>query len=478
MIETYRRDRLVRSICILLLTCSTQIALAQDVYFTNGGKILDVTGTEATVWTRLCADAKPNPVVHQRQEKVIRHPIGFDEKMPIEQMDGGVRGAAGQVRFLLEGPGRKDSSDWIATGPERDFTAFRHFKGLRPGNTYAVTMEGRGSSTGSITRTQLQFKTVPQSREPVLITTSTCQYFWSFDDSTRGFKTYGSMKSMRPDLFVQTGDYVYYDKPGPMATDPAKARHKWHAMDAWPSIRDFYASTPAYLLKDDHDLLADDVHPSSKPFGSLSMPMGLSIWRENVPLRGKPYRTLTWGRDLQIWFLEGREFRSPNNQPDGPEKTIWGAEQKAWLEQTLSSSKARWKIVFSPTPIVGPDRSSKKDNHSNMVFRYEGDWARRFLASKGAIIVNGDRHWQYVSRDSTTGLWEFGSGPVSDFHAQGWPPNERRPEHRFLRVAGGYLSIRMQYEGGKPVLIFTHHDVDGRMTHTERIDTPPQPFNH
>ena len=120
MIETYRRDRLVRSICILLLTCSTQIALAQDVYFTNGGKILDVTGTEATVWTRLCADAKPNPVVHQRQEKVIRHPIGFDEKMPIEQMDGGVRGAAGQVRFLLEGPGRKDSSDWIATGPERN----------------------------------------------------------------------------------------------------------------------------------------------------------------------------------------------------------------------------------------------------------------------------------------------------------------------------------------------------------------------
>ena len=34
----------------------------------------------------------------------------------------------------------------------------------------------------------------------------------------------------------------------------------------------------------------------------------------------------------------------------------------------------------------------------------------------------------------------------------------------------------MQYEGEKPVLIFTHHDVDGRMTHTERIDTPPTPI--
>ncbi|MFY7794863.1 MAG: alkaline phosphatase D family protein [Chitinophagaceae bacterium] len=476
MIESFCRILKERFVGALLMCCPAMMMQAQDVHFTNGGKVLDVTGTEATVWTRLCADAKPNPVVHQREKKVFRHPVGFDEKMPIEQMDGGVRGAAGEVRFLLEGAGRKDSCDWMATGADKDFTAYRHFSGLRPGTSYAVILEGRSAPKGRVTRMRLTFKTVPDDRKPVLITTSTCQYFWSFDDSSRGFRTYTSMQAMRPDLFVQTGDYVYYDKPGPMATDAAKARHKWHAMDAWPSIRAFYETTPAYLLKDDHDLLADDVHPSSKPFGSLTVPVGLSIWRENVPLRGKPYRTLTWGRDLQIWFLEGREFRSPNNQPDGPEKTIWGAEQKDWLQKTLRESSARWKIVFSPTPIVGPDRSSKKDNHANAVYQHEGEWARHFLAAQGAIIVNGDRHWQYVSRDSATGLWEFGSGPVSDFHAQGWPPDERRPEHRFLRVAGGYLSIRMQYEGEKPVLIFTHHDVDGRMTHTERIDTPPTPI--
>jgi alkaline phosphatase D len=450
---------------------------AQEVFFTNEGKVLDITQTEATLWTRLCADARPNPVVHARQEKVFRHPIGFNENMSIDKMDGGVRGASGQVRFLLEGKDFKDSSDWITTGPERDFTAYRHFSGLHPGNTYTAFLEGRSEPKGSISRIQLQFKTVPKKRAPVLITTSTCQYFWSFDDSTRGFRTYLSMKDMRPDLFVQTGDYVYYDKPGPMATDAAKARHKWHAMDAWPSIRAFYRQTPAYLLKDDHDLLADDVHPSSKPFGALTVPMGLRIWRENVPLRGKPYRTLSWGPDLQLWFLEGREFRSPNDQPDGPEKSIWGKEQKAWLEETLGQSKATWKIVFSPTPIVGPDRSTKKDNHANAVYQHEGMWARKFLAEQGVIVVNGDRHWQYVSRDSATGLWEFGSGPVSDFHAQGWPPNERRPEHRFLRVAGGFLSIRMEYEENKPVLIFTHQDVDGRITHTEKLGVPPRQIN-
>lgn len=446
---------------------------AQEVYFTNEGKVLDVTGTTAIIWTRLCADAHPNPIVHRRQEKIFRHPIGFDEQMPVEKMDGGVRGAAGQVRFIWEGGGRKDSSEWVMTGPQRDFTADHQMNNLLPGTHYTVTMEGRAGIKSTINRSKLQFRTIPKTKEPVLITTSTCQYFWSFDDSVAGFRTYQSMLAMRPDLFVQTGDYVYYDKPGPMATNIAKARHKWHAMDAWPSIRAFYRQTPAYLLKDDHDLLADDVNPSSKPFGELTVPEGLSIWRENVPMRGKPYRNVSWGPDLQCWFLEGREFRSPNDQPDGPEKTIWGAEQKSWLEETFRKSTATWKIVFSPTPIVGPDRPTKKDNHANVVFQHEGNWARKFLAEQGVIVVNGDRHWQYVSRDSASGLWEFGSGPVSDYHAQGWPPNERKPEHRFLRVAGGFLSIRMNYQAGKPILTFTHHDVDGRVTHQETLEFPP-----
>ena len=44
------------------------------------------------------------------------------------------------------------------------------------------------------------------------------------------------------------------------------------------------------------------------------------------------YRTFRWGKDLQIWLVEGRDFRSPNNMPDGPDKTIWGAEQKAVVQ--------------------------------------------------------------------------------------------------------------------------------------------------
>ena len=444
---------------------------AQQVYFTTGFKVSELGADYATVWTRLCANEKPNPVVHQRLNQVFRHPIDFDENMPISKMDGAVLGTAGWVRITLKSASSEMSSGWLKADQKKDFTVFHLFKDLKPNTRYEVRLEGRPTEKGLIQRAVGTFTTAPRryEKKELNLTTSTCQYFWSHDDSLKGFHTYQSMALLKPDLFVQTGDYVYFDKPGPMATTPEKARHKWHAMDAWPSLKSFYQYTPVYMLKDDHDLLADDVHPRSTPFGKLSISAGLEIWHENVPLADKPYRTLRWGQDVQLWFLEGREYRSNNDMPDGAEKTIWGTEQKNWLINTLQKSDATYKIIFSPTPIIGPDRGTKADNHSNLAFKTEGDWARKLFSEQQAIIVNGDRHWQYVSKDPSTGLMEFGSGPVSDFHAQGWPPNEKRPEHQFLRVAGGFLGIKMVYEKQIPILYLTHYDVKGKKLHEEKI---------
>ena len=46
-------------------------------------------------------------------------------------------------------------------------------------------------------------------------------------------------------------------------------------------------------------------------------------------------------------FTEGRDFRSPNKMADGPDKTIWGAEQKAWFKRTVKESDATWKVLDS-----------------------------------------------------------------------------------------------------------------------------------
>jgi len=154
--------------------------------------------------------------------------------------------------------------------------------------------------------------------------------------------------------------------------------------------------------------------------------------------------------------------------PDGPEKTILGDEQKQWLQQSLSESDAKFKLIFSPTPIVGPDRANKRDNHANEIFAHEGEELRKMLSRiEGVIVFCGDRHWQYASVDERTGLWEFGCGPGSEKHQLGWKAGDERPVHRFLRVAGGFLSGELRYDkdtnqsSGR--LALQHRTVDGEV---------------
>lgn len=447
--------------------------ISPPVHFTTGLKILEVTDRSAIFWTRLCREETPVPIRHKRREGVFRHPIDFDENQPVGNMDGAVAGVAGRVRItLFNGQTQVFRSDWHIAVARDDYTVKTTMNNLKSGTYYRIEIEGQASLNGATAHTSGSFRTAPDPQTPAAVdlVACTCQYLWSYDDEERGFKLYDSMGRLQPDFYIQTGDYVYYDKPGPLATTREKARHKWHAMNSRPSIRDFCREVPIYMLKDDHDLLKNDVDPTTKPYGELSYADGLKVWKEQVPLLGKPYRTYQWGKDLQIWLVEAREYRSNNDLPDGPGKTIWGEAQLAWFKETVAASTATFKLLISPTPIVGPDRDTKKDNHANKSFHTEGARLRQYLSAvERLFVISGDRHWQYFSEDRETGLLEFGSGPVSDYHAQGWKPNDIRPEHRFLRVEGGFLQVRVFRTDETPCIQFNHYDVDGNVvnTHTE-----------
>ena len=153
--------------------------------------------------------------------------------------------------------------------------------------------------------------------------------------------------------------------------------------------------------------------------------LGIATFREQVPVvdptdpETKTYRTFRVNRDLQIWLVEGRDYRSPNRMPDGPDKTLWGAEQIAWLKSTLLESDATFKLLISATPMVGPDDGYKIDNHTNHKgFRHEGreffKWVvKHDLHQQGFYTVCGDRHWQYHSKDPL-GIEEFSCGALVD----------------------------------------------------------------
>jgi alkaline phosphatase D len=247
-------------------------------------------------------------------------------------------------------------------------------------------------------------------------------------------------------------------------------------MYSLPTNVAFHRQVASYFIKDDHDTWMNDCWPGQQTqfMGEFTFEQGLAVFREQVGMNDLTYRSIRWGKDLQIWMVEGRDFRSPNNMPDGPKKTIWGKEQKAWFKDTVQASDATFRVLISPTPVVGPDRTNKKDNHANKGFTHEGDELRQFIATqKNMVVVCGDRHWQYTSVDKETSVREYSCGPASDQHAGGWSNDKRLPEHRYLNVIGGFLEGVVEHENDTPILIFRHFGVDGNLLNEDRLIAQP-----
>jgi len=420
----------------------------------NGMKIGEVTQTAAMVWTRLTGTRA------------------------CERTDFTIPGCNGRVRLRY---GRKEDgsgsfeTEWIDVDPKRDHTHAFELSGLDPGTEYSVEVQAGPGRGDRITSTLTgSFRTAPASddTDKVLFTVVTGQNFHHRDHDTNGHMIYPSMLALDPDFFVHTGDIVYYDKPDPKAQNIGQARAHWHRMYSLPYQRSFHSRVGAYFIKDDHDAWCNDCWPGmkNKGMGEFTFEQGKAVFLEQVPMRGKTYRTVRWGKDLQIWLVEGRDYRTPNSMPDGWDKTIWGKEQVAWFMESVNRSDATFRVLITPTPVVGPDRKNKNDNHANAGFEREGSLLRRFMASqKNMVVVCGDRHWQYVSEDPDTSLMEFSCGPASDCHAGGWDAADKRPMHRYLRVKGGFLSGTVERVNGEPELCIRHHAVDGTVHHEERL---------
>lgn len=448
------------------------------VYMANGIKIGEVDSTSAIVWTRLTKHPQcniggtPFPERENPWDAKNQGEYVYD----FEKMEAVVPGAKGQVRFTYWPAGsekQKKSTAWQWVLRDKDFTHQTKLEGLLPGTKYLITAQGRGGQDGKATcQVDGGFKTAPKAFElaRVRFTVVTCQDYTRRDDLMNGHKIYPQMLAIEPDFFVHTGDTEYYDRPGPYADSVELARFKWNRIYSMPFQRMFHNKIASYFIKDDHDTLRNDCWPGQSYGRELTWEDGLAIFREQVPMGDKTYRTIRWGKDLQIWLVEGRDFRSPNNMADGPDKTIWGERQKKWFFDTVQKSDATFRVLISPTPIVGPDRGNKNDNHANKGFTYEGDQLRQFIGKqKNMFVICGDRHWQYVSVDPDTGAKEYSCGPTTDKHAGGFSEKNKSPMHRYLKIKGGFLSVTVERVNDKPTITFRHHGVDGSIYNEDVI---------
>jgi alkaline phosphatase D len=298
------------------------------VYQATGMKIGEVTSNSAIVWTRLTAAVeRNNQGVIIPEKKGKQPPAKLTVSVP--EIEGACPGAPGRVRVRY---GKKsDLSDaketaWVDVDRATDFTHHFALNDLEPDTEYHVAVDATGPGGSPVQGSQRgRFETAPAADAPsnLRFCVMTCQGYPDRDHRD-GHNIYPSMLALKPKFVSLTGDVVYYDSNAPAATTIELARLHWERMFSLPRQVELLRNAASYWLKDDHDTLKDDSWPGQKA-GILTYAEGQQVFREQTPMSEKGYRTFRWGRDLQVWLTDGRDYRSPNDMPDGPEKTIWGA---------------------------------------------------------------------------------------------------------------------------------------------------------
>ncbi len=460
-----------------LLTLSN--AFAQDIHLAQGLLAGEATETSIILQTRLTSS--PNPV------------------------DGDVPGEKGMGRFEISTAADFKNpifSEWISASEESDFILKAKIDSLKPTTTYHYRVIFGPEKESAKPSTSATFKTLPaadQSAPIQFILTSCLNYaFFQYGEKTNppakpedralGYPALEPIAKLKPDFVILNGDCVYYDHQAKTAAKTqTELRKKWHEQYVMPRFVKLFAQTPTYWLKDDHDYRYNDSDTTGNQ--EPSHKLGIDTFREQIPIvdpnasNSTTYRTQRMGKDLQLWFVEGRDFRSPNSMPDGPEKSLWGKTQREWLQRTIKESDATFKILISPTPMIGPDDGHKSDNHANLKgFNHEGsaffDWLKENQIDPNKFfILCGDRHWKYHSTHPH-GFTEFSCGALNKENARlgrvPGDPKSNDPEAKIRQpytdspASGGFLRVDLN-PASPATLTISLHDDTGKALHQHQV---------
>lgn len=405
---------------------------------------------------------------------------------------------AGTALVQLQSGGGFGACD-IASAPKKlkvkavkgnDLTVQARVTGLKPGRTYKYRwcMEGgKRSAVGSFDTPPApnQAKTIhfsitgDQDASPL---PGTKTPYWN------NFGVWRQIKSEENNFNVMMGDTIYSDSEVPgvggVAGTALTVAQKWAkyrlnlGQKPWAAVR---GATSYYAHWDDHEFINDfarsqNVFPEEggnvEYSGKKLYKNGVKAFRDYNPItysaKNGIYRSFRWGKNLQVFFLDERSFRSAKadyggqcDNPPGsgspdlaptaptasrglfsviapslanpappacvaaindPSRTMLGQHQREVFENAIKSSTATFKVVMNEVPI--------QQFYALPYDRWEGYAAERtqlltFLKEnvKNVVFLTTDVHANMVNdaRLQTlegggpvnTGITEVTTGPVA-----------------------------------------------------------------
>jgi alkaline phosphatase D len=217
------------------------------------------------------------------------------------------------------------------------------------------------------------------------------------------FEVYRRMATENNDFNVNLGDVMYSDTAVPGVPPALSLSDKWAKYRlnlSYPNLRRLRSSAGLYSHWDDHEFIDDFSVPV---FGTGLFGAGAAAFLNYNPTRYTPstglYRTFRWGKNVELFFLDERAFRSapastnpacinpaiaapdplpqlPQRLRDGiaaqlklppgaagavspaclaaindPTRTMLGKTQLQRFEQAIARSRATFKVIVNEVPI-------------------------------------------------------------------------------------------------------------------------------
>ncbi len=243
--------------------------------------------------------------------------------------------------------------------------------------------------------------------------------FGSCADEQRAQPFWYPILGQAPELFMMIGDNVYATvRDGQVLTEPSVSaiRAAYADLEAQPGYQALRARVPVLATWDDHDYGFGDGgehNPVKHDAKALFMDFFGVAPDHAMHGRGGVYQSVTVGPErqrVQLILLDTRWHRSalkptdtpmaPGRQryvpnPD-PDKTMLGAAQWAWLEETLREP-ADVRIIASSIQVLarnhGWERWGNFPHEKARLLKLIGD-----TGAHGVVFISGDRHRGAVYR--------------------------------------------------------------------------------
>lgn len=324
--------------------------------------------------------------------------------------------------------------------------------GLMPGTSYRYTLR---TAAGDHTP-EHQFTTAPAPE-----TFAPLRFLVSGDlDEDPQFDSpiLDTMGASDAAFYVSLGDWPYAGSR--MTLDEYRYAHWQHRQR--PHLQRFVHRFPLYGIYDDHEL-RNNWDAMFRDAEAERIAAGLQAWDEWWPLHPtsphRRYRNWRWGSGVEIWMLDVRLYRSANADPDGPQKTMLGAEQKQWLKDTLAASTATFKLLMNPVPLD----LGKGSDHWNAFATERAELIDFIVGSDigGVVVFTADMHW-FAAHHHAHGIKEYQVGSLARGIPE--PPNEHP-----LRVGSAFVFNYGEVTVGGDALEFVARDADGAELYRETV---------